>query len=340
MMRGVVIEDIMDYNRVAEMFDILSTPQARMMVKAEGFGGNLANEAITTTATLQGIDTLQTVCFKPRCGIFYQTKFTHLRYCPLEGELELADMTDPILTSSDGITTIVQGFDATISNSWKLESCQLKCEICILDNALDNNYVAHLLGGRSFNIVYNIFISNIQTIVSADTQINVSRSLTRLRSVFLSLEKDFTSQRKQWYNKNWNNFYSPMAVDSLTKNAKHVQANEITSLQLQVGSFLIPQYPIRSHAECYYSLRKALGVQSNGIANIDIDGNKYRNNKFIVGLDCEKLLGLAFTGMNTQNSLMTVRMKTLNTNKANRFHILLTAEMILEVADAGITVFD
>jgi hypothetical protein len=131
-----------------------------------------------------------------------------------------------------------------------------------------------------------------------------------------------------------------MAVDSLTRNTTHVQTNEITSLQLQVGSFLIPQYPIRSHAECYYSLRKSLGIQSNGIANIDIDGNEYRNNKFIVGMDCEKLLGLAFTGMNTKNSLMTVRMKTLDTNKANRFHILLTAEMILEVADAGITVFD
>jgi hypothetical protein len=33
-------------------------------------------------------------------------------------------------------------------------------------------------------------------------------------------------------------------------------------------------------------------------------------------------------------------MKTQDANKANRFHILLTAEMILEVADAGIMVFD
>jgi hypothetical protein len=234
MMRGVIIEDIMDYNRVAEMFDILSTPQARLMTKAEGFGGNIANTDITTTATLQGITTLQTVCFKPLCGIFQQTKFIPLRYCPLEIELELAEMADPILTDSDGIGTIVAGFDATISRSWKLESCQLKCDICILDNALDNNYVAHLLGGKNLNIVYNTFISNIQTIVSADTQINVSRSLTRLRSVFLSLEKDFTAgdARKQWYNKHWNNFYSPMAINSLTKNTTHVQANEITSLQL------------------------------------------------------------------------------------------------------------
>jgi 16S rRNA C1402 (ribose-2'-O) methylase RsmI len=57
-------------------------------------------------------------------------------------------------------------------------------------------------------------------------------------------------------------------------------------------------------------------------------------------MDCEKLLGLAFTGMNTKNSLMTVRMKTEQSNRANRFHILLTSEQILEVSDAGISVFD
>ena len=131
-----------------------------------------------------------------------------------------------------------------------------------------------------------------------------------------------------------------MAGDTVTDVLTHNQANEITSLQLQVGAFLIPQYPIRSHAECFYSLRKALGIQSNTIATVDIDGNSYRNNKFIVGIDCEKILGLAFTGMNTKNSLMTVRMKTLEANAANRFHILLTAEMILEIGDSGITVYD
>jgi hypothetical protein len=143
-----------------------------------------------------------------------------------------------------------------------------------------------------------------------------------------------------WNLKNWNTFYSPMAVDTLSNHTAHIEANEITSLQLQIGSFLIPQYPIRSHAECFYSLRKTLGIQSDSQASIDIDGNEYRNNKFIVAMDCEKILGLAFTGTNTKNSLMTVRMKTEAANRAHRFHILLTAEMVIEVSDAGIAVFD
>ena len=290
---------------------------------------------------------MMTVCFKPLSGILMQSKFIPLRYCPLEIELELADMEDPIISNSNGLEGTAMATDLANSTAltWKLESCELKCDICTLDNALDNNYVAHMLSGKTLQIVYNTFISNIQTVLSQDTQINVSRSLSRLRSVFLSLERDFSEEvnktdRTRWYYKHWNNFYSPMAVDTNTILTRHTQHNEIVSLQLQVGSFLIPQYPIRSHAECFYSLRKSLGIQSSGLANIDINGNQYRNDKFIVGLDCEKLLGLAFTGTNTKNSLMTVRMKTAQDNRANRFHIVLTAEQVLEVSDVGISVYD
>jgi hypothetical protein len=159
--------------------------------------------------------------------------------------------------------------------------------------------VAHLLGGKSLNIVYNTFISNIQTILSGDTQINVSRSLTKLRSVFITLQRDINpiSQRNNGINKLWTNFYSPMCQDDITFSTTHVEENEIESLQLQVGAFMIPQDPIRSHAECYYNLRKSLGIQANTMHSIDIEGNSVRKSKFIIGLDCEKLLGVAFTGI-------------------------------------------
>ena len=101
-----------------------------------------------------------------------------------------------------------------------------------------------------------------------------------------------------------------MAGDTRSTITKHVEGNEIVSTQLQVGSFLIPQYPIRSHSECFYSLRKSAGIQANNLDSVDVEGNAYRDTKFIVGLDCEKLLDSAFTATNTTNSRMTVRMKT------------------------------
>ena len=340
-MRGVVIEDIMDYNRVHEMFDILSSPQARLMAKAEGFGDNTPVQELVSPMALPGVRRLQTVCFKPLCGLLMQTKFIPLRYCPIEIELELADNDDPIMTEWYGLAT-GDPTAARTSTQWKLEACMLKADLVVLDNALDNNYVTHLLGGKTLNIVYNTFISNIQTLLTQDVQVNVSRSLTKLRSVFLTYQKNFNpnTARTRFWNKQWNNFYSPMAQDDVTLITRHFEEREINYLALQVGAVMMPQYPIRSHAECYYSLKKSLGIQSNTLYNIDIDGNEYRNNKFIVGIDCEKILGLAFTGMNTKNSLMTIKMQTAADNRPDRIHILLTAEMILEISDSGITVFD
>ena len=116
---------------------------------------------------------------------------------------------------------------------------------------------------------------------------------------------------------------------------------EIEHLQLMVGSKMYPEYPIRSHAECFYNLRKSLGVHANSLHSIDIKGNDYRDRKFVVGFDTEKMLGLAFTGVNTKNSLMTIKLKTKNPEgRASRMHIVLVAQQIIEIGDSGITVFD
>ncbi len=84
-----------------------------------------------------------------------------------------------------------------------------------------------------------------------------------------------------------------------------------------------------------------MGIHANNLHSIDIDGNEYRNNKFIIGIDTEKLLGLSFTCMNTRNNLMTVHLKTkTGDNQANRMHIILLAEQIVELGDTGCMVYD
>jgi len=80
------------------MFNILQTEGARANDGAEGFGGDRDIKDLGSTALLPGVDTFQTVCFKPLCGLFMQTKYIPLRYCPLEIELELADVTEPIVS--------------------------------------------------------------------------------------------------------------------------------------------------------------------------------------------------------------------------------------------------
>ena len=335
--RGQIIEDIDNYNRVSELFHILQSKHSRLNDAIEGFGLQDDIENLNTTVKLHGINTTQTVMFKPLCGIFQQTKYLPLRYCPLEIELELANQDEPIVMPAFG----AEFTPTNTSALWKLQNCMVKMDLGTLDNALDNSYVNHLLSGKSLNVVYNTFISSLQTVVSAETQINVSRSLSKMKSVVMTLDKDIAGERARFFQKQFNYFWSPLLGDDVSEYTRHSATNEIKHLQLQIGSKLFPEYPIKSHAEAFYSLRKALGVQSNNMHSIDIDGNAYRQNKFIVGFDTEKLLGLSFTGMNTRNNLMTMHLKT-NTGsfQANRMHIVLLAEQIMEVGDVGIQVYD
>jgi hypothetical protein len=291
---------------------------------------------MNTVDLFPGIQNSQTVMFQPLCGLFQQTKYLPLRYAPLEIELELADVLDPLINLE---TPFLAG---NTSQLWKIENCMVKVDLCTLDNALENSYVSHFMGGKTINIVYNTFISTLQTVVSADTQINVSRSLSKMKSVFVTLDKDYAigDARETFYNKSWNNFWSPNAGTDLTDALTHT-SEKFSHFQLQIGSKLFPEYPIKTHCEAFYSLRKALGIQANNLHSIDIDGNEYRNNKFIIGIDTEKLLGLSFTGMNTRNNLMTVHLKTqIDDFKADRMHIILLAEQIVELGDSGCMVYD
>ena len=255
---------------------------------------------------------------------------------PIEFELELADNDAPIITYFNTVYT-----HATTSTSWRIESCQLKCDSLSLDNSLDNSYVNHLLVGNTLNNAYATYISSIQTITSADCQVNVSRSLTALRSVFVSLDKMFIGWRVRWHNKSWNTFYSTLAGNRSEPTYTYESDDEVKHLQLSIGSKLYPEYLINSHAECFYNLRKSLGVQANDLHALDIKGHEYRNHNFVVGFDIEKMLGLASTGINTKNSLMTIRLKTLAEEyKPSRMHIVLVAQQVIEVSDTGITIVD
>jgi hypothetical protein len=82
------------------------------------------------------------------------------------------------------------------------------------------------------------------------------------------------------------------------------------------------------------------------VHNFDINANQYRSNRFILGTDCEKVLEAGFTGLNTRaGDLMTVKFKyaskgTGNVNLADRLHIVLHSDQIMEIRDTGVQVFD
>ena len=130
----------------------------------------------------------------------------------------------------------------------------------------------------------------------------------------------------------------------------HYEQGEFKA-QLQIGSKLFPEYPIRSHNECCYQLKKTLGVQSSAVHNFNITPLQFRDNKFILGTDCEKVLDAGFTGLNTRaGDLMSVSFKYASKGNADgagiyqrladRLHIVLHSDQILEIRESGCQVFD
>ena len=77
---------------------------------------------------------------------------------------------------------------AVCSNEWIISQVQLKCDLVTLDNGLENEYVAHLLSGKSLPINYDTYVSQMQTIADYNYSCNITRSLTRLKSVFVNFD--------------------------------------------------------------------------------------------------------------------------------------------------------
>ena len=301
-----------------------------------------------------------TVLFKPCSGIFNQEKFLPLRYMPITLELELCNDPNEVIASN--FLTGTKDFKATnTSLLWEIRNPQVKCDVCTLDNQLDNSYAEHLLSGKSLPINYQTYVSQTQSTLTGDqgqekVRLNVTRALSRLKNVFVTLMNDtaYTPTSNLPANnvqfKYWNKFFSPYKSytgdqgtnKSLNTFDKH---GEIADFQIQVGSKNFPEFPVRSMQEAFYQLRKTIGAHDRH-NSIDITSHEYKSDKFILGIDMEKVSEHGYTGINTRaGDIMSIRFDhTPNTagalNYAKEFQIVLTADCVLEVRDSGVTVFD
>jgi hypothetical protein len=67
---------------------------------------------------------------------------------------------------------------------------ELYAILVTLDSALQNSYAEHVLSGKNLPINYSTYVSQFQTLTSADFAINVSRAVTRLKSVFINFDNN------------------------------------------------------------------------------------------------------------------------------------------------------
>jgi hypothetical protein len=115
--------------------------------------------------------------------------------------------------------------------------------------------------------------------------------------------------------------------------------------QITCGGKTYPTYPCRSIQETYYRLLDCLNlpdVHQHSISVIDF--NSYKKNKFIIGMNFEKVKDAAFTGLSTKaGELLNISVKATNqayTGNIDNIYMTLKAECILYISDKGVEVHD
>ena len=100
---------------------------------------------------------------------------------------------------------------------------------------------------------------------------------------------------------------------------------------------------MKSQAESFYQLRKTMGILGSAYHSLDITGLEYKNNKFIIGFDLEKMLGASFTGYNSKSGdLLTIKLKDVYgmTNSEDFIFTTLHYDALMEINDTGVAVME
>ena len=261
------------------------------------------------------------VWFKPLCGLFSQSKFIPLTWCPLTLELEI------LLNANDAVVESIGGgiFDNTnTSVNWSIEDVRVIGDVSTLDNGLQNSYAQHVLGGGSLRINYSTYISILQAVVPPTINVSVTRAVSRLKSVFFNFDINHAAvtgtrvaDGLTCVLNDFNSFMHPMIMNSQlggvagagTAYATYDSSREI-EWQIQIANKMFPEYPCRSQAQSFYELRKALGIASSPFHSISITPRQYINDHFICAVDTEKIIEAGFTGLNSKaGDLMSIRIK-------------------------------
>ena len=155
----------------------------------------------------------------------------------------LSNTHTPVLELS-----LVSNADEAFSGTnpgFTLSDVQLKADLMTLGNSLDNEYASHVLEGKTLPIHFSTFRTASQVITNISTTVNVSRALTRLKGVYVSLSVDGGGLKEV------NTFFHPMGATDYDK-------LKALSFEMQIGAKRYPEYPMQSVAEQFYQLRKSL----------------------------------------------------------------------------------
>ena len=226
---GAIVDGIDYYNRIHESMHILTSINNRDNDDIEGFGYRWDDWAMypawnstNTGEAGSGIpggssNSSRSISFKPLMGLFNQSKYIPLMWCPITLEFEVCNSaTDPIVSPvvyPTGTSAETNTFTtANTSTAWQIQDVRIVCDTVTLDSALQNSYAEHVLSGKALPINYGTYVAQYQTISGGEFAVNISRSVSRLKTGFLNFDGPHTdSNISQAVHSIVNTFCHPMS---------------------------------------------------------------------------------------------------------------------------------
>ena len=330
--QGAICDDISDYNRTHEMLEILTSKPNRENSDVAGFGRRWDDNYYYPTNNITGLDNTpyagfvgawandgtlqkafggimpggsQSVSFKPLIGILNQNKYLPLMWGGFTMDFEIiGNATDAFIDGNSG--SGLHFSTTNTSTTWSIQDIRMTGDVVTLDSALQNSYAEHVLSGKSLPINYGTYITMQQTVTGSNISVNVARAVSRLKTIFCSFNGDYSTDAIRLANfsyyypkKEFNYFYHPMGLNLINENlGVFYDFTKELEFQVQIGSKMIPEYPIRSISETYSQLKKALGIHSSPWHSISPSYQQYSKDKYIIGIDCERVLDASWTGLN------------------------------------------
>jgi hypothetical protein len=335
---GQLISDYDVYNRLHEMIHVLSDPATRQNDWIEGAGSTFKTPGTTPAGDVSGladninaladellkqriptITTSKVMSFKPLLGLFKQHKALMLRYMPIQLEFEVVSVKNDVLSSGTNFT---------------INDVELKCDVFTLDNALDNDFATFLNSAGIIPYHISDYITMSQVVNSNDFTISMTRAFTRIKSVFITFLNDTGNETTDFYHR---------LGGREDDHGGAVYPQSQYEVYLQIGSKKWPEQPMKSASECFYNLRKSIGLHGNSFQAVDINSEEYVRNKFIIGVDTEKSLDASFTGFNSKHGdIMTVHVKNSGFQAAtnSRVYVTIFYDAVVNVSNVGVQILD
>ena len=310
---GQTLCDYDHYNRFHQMFANFQSTNKTRNEGITGFGSGSTPDSIAANKK-------RTVSFSPIGCITSQMKYIPLKYTGnFVVELELVSNESDCCRSAG-------------SQSFNISNVQLKCDICSFDSNIENEFSSFLLSGKNLNINATSYSTQDQVCNGPNWNINLNRSLTRLKSLFCTIYKadsDLTTRNVV------NKFYNSMEGT--------YDPDKEMEFQVTVGSRKYPSgAAIASQAEAWDKLQASLGTLNSSFHSSDITENQYCDDRFVWGIDFEKIISSAYSGISTASGdVVTIKgNNTSLTNGVDRIFTVLHFDVIIGITSQGIEILE